>query len=312
MEVIGQNHILDYFKKVTNHNQLSHCYIIHGNKGTGKKTISRKIAQIIACSKNGCGHCRTCQNILGGSHPDVLMYRNDGKNVKLENISEFKNGGKFSPLEISKKILILEDTEMLTPQAANSILTMIEEPPEYLVIILLTNNLDKVLPTVKSRAVPFKIMPLKKSILEKYLCENKHLDKKEALSIANFSQGSLGQAIRLAETNFLSEREKVIELILKFKDNSISYADIESNVKDMDHHLILDLLTFWYRDVLYLQKGGDKTKIVNFEYYDILIEREWLDPFLAMKKIDEVRVNLDYKGNFILNLEVLFMRLQEV
>ncbi|WP_350343706.1 DNA polymerase III subunit [Proteinivorax tanatarense] len=312
MDVIGQDHILEYFKKVVGSNQLSHCYIIHGKKGTGKKTISRKIAQLIACPQ-GCGNCRTCQNIYKDNHPDIIMYVNEDQNVKLENISEFKKGGKFSPLEINKKILILEDTEMLTPQAANSILTMIEEPPDYLVIILLANNLDKVLPTISSRAVPIKVMPLNKNVLKEYLCENVKIKEREALVISNFSQGSLGQAIDLVNSGFLEKRKIVIDILLKIKEKKIAFADIELSIKEIDPELVLDLLIFWYRDILYLKKGGAKTKIVNFDYYDILIEeREWQDPYLAMKEIEKARVNLNYKGNFILNLEVLFMRLQEV
>lgn len=311
MYLLGQQENQRYFETAIANSLLHHCYLIHGKKGTGKKTFVKELAKFILCGSWDCT-CRICRNIDSNNHPDVNFFSSEDSIVKLETVNEFKKASLYSPLEGKRKIVILDGVDRLNVQGANKLLTLIEEPPPYLTIFLLSDNVTKVITTIKSRAIPIMMKPLSKNKLSEYLEKNNQLQFQEAEIVADFCEGSLGQALQLIETDFISNRKTLYDLLCECNNKGTDYIKISSLLENVDINITLDLLEFWVRDLMYLKFGQNKHILINKDYYDKLININVNDPEKIMKKIKLIRNSLKHSINSMLNLEVVFNALQEV
>lgn len=310
MKLLGQENIIKYFENAMENNMLHHCYLVHGKRGIGKKTLAKELAKLILCGNWDCG-CRTCTNIEAGNHPDVSFFYSEDKIVKLETVDEFKKAAIYSPLEGSKKIVVLGGVDRLNSQGANKILTLIEEPPPYLTIILLCENITNVIRTIRSRAVPIKVKGLSRDEIERFLVANHEVGQADAKLIANFSEGSIGEALYLKEIDFLNIREKVCELLWESSKKGTDYVKIEKNLAGIEPEIILDLIEYWLRDLLYLKMGENKHILINKDYYDKLISVKIQNIEELLNKVKIIRNTLKNSINVMLNLEVIFNSLQE-
>ncbi len=311
MKIIGQDDIINYFTISKENNTIHHCYLLHGKVGTGKKTLVKEIIKYLLCGNWEC-KCRACINIENGNHPDVSFFYTDDPIVKLETVNEFKKTALFSPIEGNEKIIVLGGVDRLNSQGANKLLTLIEEPPPYLKIFLLSDNIAKVMPTIKSRAIPLNLRPLKRIEISSYLLENHDVNAQDANMLANFSHGSLGQAINHLNSSFIENRKILYDLLIDTWENGTDYLKINNKLQDMDINTILDLLEFWLRDLFYLKLGKNKHILINSDYYDKIIQININNPELLIMKIKQIRNGLKHSINSMLNVEVIFNALQEV
>lgn len=310
MHLIGQETNIKYFEKAMANNKLHHCYLFYGKRGVGKKTFVKEIAKFLLCGKWGCS-CRICTNVTNGNHPDVSFFYSDDAIVKLDTVDEFKKTAIFSPLEGKKKIVVLGGVDRLNVQGANKLLTLIEEPPPFLTIFLLCENVLSVMNTIKSRAVKLKVDGLNRSQIAEYLYTNYNLGQAEGKIVASFSSGALGQAKELMENDFLSIRSNVYNLIWETWEKGIDYVKINRVLIDKDYKIVLDLLEFWFRDLLYLKIGESRDMLINEDYYDKLINIKLKNPEELINKVKIIRNTLKYSINPMLNFEVIFNSLQE-
>ena len=140
--------------------RLSHAYIFEGPRGSGKHTLARLTAAALACEKRDtdgvplpCGVCPACRKILEGKSPDVIcVNRGEKATFGVEPIRALHADVRIAPNELDTKLYILEDAQLLTPQAQNAFLLTLEEPPPYVLFLLLTENALALLETVRSRA----------------------------------------------------------------------------------------------------------------------------------------------------------------
>lgn len=310
MYLMGQESNIKYFEKAIATNKLHHCYLIHGKRGVGKRTFTKEISKFILCGKLNCS-CRTCINIENGNHPDVSFFYSDDAIVKLDTVEQFKKTAIFSPLESSKKIVVLGGVDRLNTQGANRLLTLIEEPPPYLIVFLLCENLTKVINTIKSRAVKLRMNSLTRNQIIEYLSTRHNLAKPEGEIIAYFSSGALGQAEELMLMDFLSIRRNIYNLIWETWEKGIDYVKINKVIADLDSNIVLDLLEFWFRDLLYLNVGESRDMLINKDYYDKLINIKIKNPEKLINRVKLIRNTLKNSINTMLNFEVIFNSLQE-
>ena len=134
--------------------QLSHCYLISGPEGAGKRTLAKLLAAAMQCTatKKPCCRCPQCRKALDGMHPDIITVDDpEKKGVSVKLVREACADLYIRPNEGAKKIYIFPRAQELNPQGQNALLKCIEEPPAYGVFFLLTDNASRLLPTIRSR-----------------------------------------------------------------------------------------------------------------------------------------------------------------
>ena len=153
-EVIGQEHITETLKSQVKNGRLSHAYLFIGTRGTGKTTCARILARAVNCEHpvdgNPCGHCAACRGIQDGSVMDVVEL-DAASNNGVDNVRALREEAVFSPSTVKKRVYIIDEVHMLSMAAFNALLKILEEPPEHLLFILVSTELQKVPATIQSR-----------------------------------------------------------------------------------------------------------------------------------------------------------------
>lgn len=261
-KIIGHEDIKRYFNKAINSDKLSHSYIFEGPVGVGKKTMAKALAKTLLCQSEvkPCGHCKACTLIEAGNHPDLIYVEKDTKTTKIDTVREkLVQNMDIKPYQGPYKIIILTEADSLTIEGQNAMLKTIEEPPSYGIVILITENLTKLLPTIRSRCIHLRFNALSYDALVEYLAPY-NLSERQAEIFAQFAEGSIGTAKKLIEDeHFLEERKKSIDYLLKLqKVDLIEMYDLVKSICE-EKEFIGDMLGFWllwYRDLAILKATG--------------------------------------------------------
>ena len=180
---------------------ISHFYLISGPKGSGKHTLAKLLAEAILCegSRKGCGSCVHCRKMRSGSHPDFITVEDpEHKNVAVKIVRQIRDDMFVRPNEASHKIYLFP--QELGIEGQNALLKILEEPPAYGVFLLLTDNPDKLLPTVRSRCTELKLQALEEKTIRNQLRLDFPKASEEDIAAAIFRSGRfLGQARELLE-----------------------------------------------------------------------------------------------------------------
>ena len=177
---------------------ISHCYLISGPEGSGKRTLARLLAAAILCTGRNkpCGGCTPCRKVLDGNHPDYIIVDDpEKKTVPVELIRQARADMFVQPNESEHKLYEFPRAQDMGLPGQNALLKVLEEPPSYGVFLLLTDNPDKLLPTVRSRCTELKMQALPPELLQKQLREDFPKASNEDIEAAAVrSGGFLGQA----------------------------------------------------------------------------------------------------------------------
>ena len=254
-----QPEISNLFTNLIETNRLQHAYIFEGVAGTGKYEMAQWIAQSLYCQKNTnnqspCLECNQCLRIQQGDHPDVTTLAPDGLSIKVDQVRAIKEEFSKSGMETRRKILIVKDMDKMTMNAANSLLKFIEEPEGEITIMLLTTEVQQLLPTIVSRAqiIHFPVRDISiriDDILEKGI-------PREVATILAYLTQDTDRAVEIYESE---EFNNIVEIVWKWflllhknKDQALIYiqTDIMTFGSNREHaSLILDLLILLYRDL---------------------------------------------------------------
>ena len=182
----------------------SHAYILEGPAGSGRHTAARLIASAIFCKDRSasfpCGKCLSCRKVSQGISPDVIyVNRGDRATIGIDVIRDLRASLSFAPVEEDKKIYIIEEADKMTAQAQNSLLLSLEEPPSFVVFILLCTDSTLLLETVRSRAPVIRMELLGAGEIVKYLSSKPEYSKlgKRLEDASALSGGSVGRTIEL-------------------------------------------------------------------------------------------------------------------
>lgn len=185
--------------------KISHFYLISGPQGSGKHTLATLLAAAILCqgAQKPCLRCPACRKVLDGAHPDFITVDDpEKKTVPVDLIRQARGDIYIQPNESDYKIYLFPRAQDIGLPGQNALLKVLEEPPGYGVFILLADNPNKLLPTVRSRCTELKLLPLPDALLQKELRRLfEHAKEPELSAAAARSGGWLGQAKKLLETD---------------------------------------------------------------------------------------------------------------
>ena len=212
-EVVGQKHITETLKNQVKTGRLSHAYIFIGTRGTGKTTCARILARAVNCENpadgNPCGVCPACRGILDGSVLDVVEL-DAASNNSVDNVRALREEAVFSPASVKKRVYIVDEVHMLSTAAFNALLKILEEPPEHLMFILATTELQKVPATILSRCQRHSFKRIDAPTIAEYLGfiaekEGFTLKPDAAELIARLADGGVRDALSLLDQCSASE-----------------------------------------------------------------------------------------------------------
>ena len=322
-EVVGHKDVVGYFQTAIKSGKISHAYILNGEKGSGKHVLARTFAAALNCEgeERPCGECHSCRQAESKNHPDIVEVTHDKPNsIGVEDIrTQLVDDVTIRPYSSPYKVYIVSDAEKMTPQAQNALLKTIEEPPKYVVILLLTTNASALLPTILSRCVMLNTKPIPDAEVREYLMEHVQIPDYQADVCAAFAQGNVGKAIQLASSeDFNDLKASALQLIKRLKD--IDLYEMGEAVKQIGEYKLsindyFDLMMIWYRDVLLFKATGDVNSLIfKDEVYDIKRQAEkssynGIEEILEALRKAQVRLNANV--NFDLVIELLLLTIKE-
>ena len=184
-------------------NRVSHFYLISGPAGSGKKTLSRLVAAAAMCSGENrpCLSCAHCRKVMANTHPDFITIDDpEKKHVPVDLIRNARSDIFIQPNEADRKIYLFPRAQDMRVEAQNALLKILEEPPAYGVFLLLTDNAEKLLPTVRSRCTELSLQALPEAILRSALQkECPQASPQQITGAISRSGGYLGQAVAILE-----------------------------------------------------------------------------------------------------------------
>lgn len=194
--LLGNGRLKDNLTASLRQGKTAHFYLISGPKGSGKRTLAKLLSAAAMCEGESrpCGKCGACRKVLSGVHPDVITVDDpEHKTVPVRIIRQMRDDVFIRPNEGNKKIYIFP--QELGIEGQNALLKILEEPPSYGLFLLLTENSEKILPTVRSRCMELTLQPLESGLLETVLCrEFPQADRQSIQAAISRSGGFLGQA----------------------------------------------------------------------------------------------------------------------
>ena len=320
-DIVGHKQIIEHLKNAEKLNKVSHAYIFSGEKGSGKKLLASRFAELLQCEGEGekpCGKCRSCRQAESGNHPDIIRITHEKPNtISVDDIREQLVGDvQIKPYQNKYKIYIVPEAEKMNVQAQNALLKTIEEPPAYAVILFLTTNASSFLPTILSRCVVLNIKPVPDQEVRKYLMEHVEVPDYQADIAVAFAQGN---AVKLATSEYFNEIKNAALHILKNAPR-MDISEISAAVKGVSEYKVdiqdyLDIFAVWYRDVLYFKATRDADGIIFRDQLASIQEQtnncsyEGVEDIL--KALRKAKERLNANVNFDLTMELLFLTIKE-
>jgi len=323
-DIIGHEHITRHLKEAINNHKVSHAYIFNGAKGTGKAILAGAFAKALQCEDNdgdSCGTCHSCLQAESGNQPDIKWITHDKPAaISVDDIRvQVNNDIAIKPYSSSYKIYIIPDAQKMTTQAQNALLKTIEEPPEYAILLLLTSDVNILLPTILSRCVILNIKAVDTDVITGYLIKNYGIPDYKAKILASFSQGNVGKAIKMAvSVDFQAMYDEILRLLRHI--DSMDMNEIVDAIKKMEAYKmdiddVIDMMMLWYRDVMVLAATNDPNLIVFKEEYSALNKRVSKSSFNGLdniiKGMERAKQRLAANVNFDLTMELMLLTIKE-
>lgn len=257
--ILGNEKNKNIIEKSIKMNKISHSYIFWGTEGIGKKMIAKEFAKKILClnQQENC-NCKSCIEFDSDNNPDFQLINPDEGKVKIEQIREMQRKVAEKPIISKQKVYIIDNADTMTTEAQNCLLKTLEEPPEYITIMLICSNEDKLLSTIKSRCTRIYFEPINNEEIKQYIKQN-YTNQEISDNIINLAQGSIGKIIKLNENKQIYEKIEKILISLQNKDllEIIQMSEEIYKAKE-EIYSILD-----YMNVILLTLSKQNTKYIR-------------------------------------------------
>ena len=275
IEIIGHKNQIEQINQLINNKKLSHAYIFEGQDGIGKFLVAKKIAANILKVKD-----------LENEAADINIIEPEDGLIKISKIRQLGEEIILKPTVSEKKVFIIRDGEMMNEAAQNALLKVLEEPPEYAVIIITTSSKERLIRTIKSRCTSFKFLPLSNDEIKSFY-KDEEIDE----NIIYFSRGSIGKVEHLKEKGYVQDIINIYESLKNKNLLQLNKAFLKLKEYKADIQEILEL--------------------IMLKYFDELNE----DYAIRIKQIDIVekcRQNLKKNANFDIALDNMMLELWKI
>ncbi|WP_306485308.1 DNA polymerase III subunit gamma/tau [Anaerococcus sp.] len=340
-QVLGQDRVVNVLKNQVKNNNFSHAYIFAGERGCGKTTCAKIFAKAINClhpiDGSPCLECENCKAIDDESTIDIIEM-DAASNRRIDDIRNLKDNVIYPPNKLKYKVYIIDEAHMITREAFNALLKIMEEPPSHLVFILATTEIDKIPNTILSRAQNFEFNKIEKSKIKEQISlilkdkdieiENEALDliirkakgaMRDALSILDQVISYDTKTYKLADVeNLLGvvdfyDIDKLTNSIFSFNQKqalSYIFSLRENNKSNKD---IIDSLINYFRDIMVYKMSEDPDLFDNKERFEFIKKRAGeieIDRLLDLLDIlNEYSSKLKSSDNTDLIVELMTIRL---
>jgi DNA polymerase III subunit delta' len=282
-------------------NKLAHAYLFYGSEGSGKEAVAIELAKLLNCEDENskpCNKCNACNKINKLNHPDVkyvfplsskwkpedISKRMHNKsqnifapvdqegvtNISIDKIRELKNETKYPPYESKQKVYIITEADKMNRESANSFLKLLEEPPDYLTLVLITSSKNVLLDTIRSRcrSIYFPILS-DDEIIEVVKIFHPITDR--ILKVIKFSQGNLKKVFGSLEEDYESKQKLVLDFLRAAASGSAVKISnvVDEMFKKRDKNFlieILNLVILWFQDVIHLVTLSEQKALTNFDF----------------------------------------------
>ena len=340
-DVLGQDRVVNVLKNQVKSGQISHAYLFAGERGCGKTTCAKIFAKAINClnpiDSSPCGECENCKSIEEESTMDVVEM-DAASNRRIDDIRNLKETVVYPPNNLKYKVYIIDEAHMITREAFNALLKIMEEPPSHLVFILATTEIEKIPKTILSRVQKFEFNKIGREDIIKQIDiilsdrnitieqEAKELIVKKAKGAMRDALSILDQVLSIDKNNFtLKDVENILGLVDfesldKLIANIISYNqkdsldllfDLRNNNKDDKD--ILDGLVGYFRDIMIYKTSENQKYIENLDYLDLIKEK--IEKISSDRLVSYLEILNDYSNrmkisdNSALLMEMAILRL---
>ena len=304
--IIGQEFAKKYMTSSIKNDKINHAYMFEGIDGIGKDLFAKKFGSILI----------NIENVENS--PDYIKIEPTGSSIKIAQIRELQSDIVIKP-HSNYKIYVINHSEKMTVESQNALLKTLEEPPEYAIIILITNNKESLLPTIKSRCEIIKFLPISIMNLKKYLMD-RGIEENRAVVLANFSRGSIEKALELSESTDFSimrdDIQKYIQFILE--KNMVEILNISTDIDKYKDKIIvvLDMMVNYFRDMMMCMGRVDKDMIINGDRITFIQNMSKKITYSQVSKIidiiEETKRKIRSNCNFSVSIQVMALNIYEV
>lgn len=288
--ILGNDKIKNLLQESVNNNKVSHSYLFVGKSGIGKKMIAKEFAKAILCLGDNkyCDNCKSCLEFDGQNNPDFFIVEPDGNTIKIDQIRNMQKGVQEKPIISRSKVYIIDNADFMTKEAQNALLKTLEEPPEFVTIILIGENENEFLTTIKSRCMIIHFNSISDSDMEKYLQENYNMNVTS--NMLDVFQGSIGKAIEL-------------------KDKQEEYLIIEQAIENIEKEDLIDLIK--KLDILYTSKDEIFDML---DYINIILlkkSKENVKYTDCIKIVENTKRRIDQNANYDMSIDNMLFNIWE-
>jgi DNA polymerase-3 subunit delta' len=272
-DVAGNVRIKRILKLALERGRVPNSLIFGGPDGVGKSAMARTFAKTLNCQAKTvdcCDECPSCRTIDAGTHPDVMVLTAEVRDVKIEQTRLLKQLAYLRPMSGKRRVFIIEEAENLNEASANSLLKVLEEPPSFTTIILVTASPFRLAPTIRSRCQTLTFAPIGREEIEEALRE-RDVSPEQARLLALLVDGNLERALELDWDEVRAVKEEAWGLFeaLSSADRSSQFLErFGAAPKSVQEELarVLEVFSSFARDILLLQLGGDPSLLLNPDF----------------------------------------------
>ena len=317
--IIGQERAIRLLSRMLHNERLAHALLFTGIDGIGRQTTAKALAMALNCAnpvgESACGMCRSCQKVISGNHPDVIIVKPSGVFIKIAQVRSLRKHLRFAPLERGCRVIIINDAQTMNAEASNAMLKILEEPPNDTHIILTASQTTDLLPTIVSRCQSITFRPIPVAKIAEVLVAKGNLDQDTAAALAILAKGSLGRALSADVNHWMAWRKELLERVGSVSTESTQglFVFAEALARDKGNlEDALDMMTTWFRDVLMCKLQPER--ILNGDFMeDIQDASQGLSVDEILEKMETVfaaQSAISRRANPRLALEVMMLRLR--